>query len=264
VNPFDELVETGSTILRGLFDGATAAALHQRADGLYAAWAQRRDQGGLEAMEIEHLAGATIVFRSLAKTTAGRDFMLDVIEAFMHSPAFALYRQLFDDEIAFLLDVCQLRRQNPQRHAPQVPYHQDLSFVGTDFMVVNSWIPLDSCGPGAASPGLEVAGARVAEDLRIGGLPARGAHYFDLLEIDAATVQRRFPAAALRHPDMAPGDAVLFDQFTVHRTDVRPHHATERTSIEVRACRAASVPADHPLRARLIARCDGDAVRFSI
>jgi hypothetical protein len=264
VTPFDELVETGATIIRGVFDGATAAALHQRADMLYAAWAQRRDQGGLEAMEIEHLASATIVFRSLAKTTEGRDFMLDVLEAFLHSPAFALYQQLFDDEIAFLLDVCQLRRQSPERHAPHVPYHQDLSFVGTDFMVVNSWIALDPCGPGAAAPGLELAGPRVTEDLRIGGPPPRGAHYFDQLAIDAATVQRRFPAAARHHPDMAPGDGVLFDQFTVHRTDVRPHHATERTSLEIRACRASSVPDGHPLRARLIARCEGDAVRFSI
>src|SRR5215831_664008 len=132
---------------------------------LYAAWAQRRDQGGLEAMEIEHLASATIVFRSLARTSEGRDFMLDVIEAFVRSPAFALYRELFGDEIAFLLDVCQLRRQSPERRAPHVPYHQDLSFVGTDFMVLNSWIALDACGPATAAPGIELAGERVVEDL---------------------------------------------------------------------------------------------------
>ena len=87
--------------------------------------------------------------------------------------------------------------------------------------------------------------------------------YFDRIEIDPATLRQRVPETAWRRPDLDAGDAVLFDQFTVHRTLARPDQSARRTSLEFRACKAAELPADHALASRLLARCDGATISFA-
>jgi hypothetical protein len=262
----EQIGRLGSAVLRRVFDATVVQSLRGMTADLFAAWEARRDQGALEAMEAQHLAGGTIVFRSLLGTRPGQVFIMAALQEFVHSQAFDVYRRLFGDDIAFLLDVCQMRRQDAADTGPHVPYHQDLSFVGTGFRILNSWITLDICGPATAAPGLEFAAARVIEDLRPSPAtpPVTADRYFDRIEIDPSALRQRLPESVWQRPDLDAGDAILFDQFTVHRTLAGPDQGARRTSLEFRACQAAALPADHALASRLLARCDGTAVAFSL
>lgn len=261
----EQIGRLGSAVLRRVFDPVAVRSLRGMTADLFAAWEARRDQNALEDMEAQHLVGGTIVFRSLLGTQPGQVFIMAALQEFVHSRAFEVYRRLFGDDIAFLLDVCQVRRQDAANTGPHVPYHQDLSFVGTEFRILNSWITLDTCGPATAAPGLEFAAARVIEDLRSSPTtqPVTADRYFDRIEIDPATLRQRVPETVWRRPDLDAGDAIVFDQFTVHRTLARPDQNAFRTSLEFRACKAADLPADHALASRLLARCDGAEIRFA-
>jgi len=90
------------------------------------------------------------------------------------------------------------------------------------------WIALTPCGVHA--PSLEWVTAEESELL----LPAA-------LTPEAVSV--RFPAAAIEHAELAPGDVLLFDGLCLHRTHFTAVMAQARLSLELRCFRADAVPA---------------------
>jgi hypothetical protein len=119
----------------------------------------------------------------------------------------------------------------PSMPGTQVPFHQDMLVCTRKCM--NVWIPIDPCGAGTQSPGLELV-ARQLPSL----LPTRGGndneYAIQHMEIDEETVRTRVPAEWLWRPRFALGDALLFLGTTVHRTSVESGMDKLRTSIELR------------------------------
>ncbi|MGH8156482.1 MAG: hypothetical protein ACREPQ_00050 [Rhodanobacter sp.] len=104
-------------------------------------------------------------------------------------------------------------------------WHQDGSFMGSGIRSVNVWLSLSHCGEDAS--GLEFLPRRVPAVLPTG---SHGANFYwtvgpGMVELTAAGV-------ATVSPIFAPGDALLFDHFFLHRTGVPPGISKPRYAIE--------------------------------
>jgi hypothetical protein len=104
-------------------------------------------------------------------------------------------------------------------------WHQDGSFMGSDIRSVNVWLSLSHCGEDAS--GLEILPRRVPEVLPTG---SHGAKFYwtvgpGMVELTAAGVSTVSPV-------FAPGDALLFDHFFLHRTGVPAGISKPRYAIE--------------------------------
>lgn len=114
-----------------------------------------------------------------------------------------------------------LRRARPDAGTE---WHQDGAFLGNGTRTVNTWTALTSCGVDA--PSVDIF-ARPFEELvvtRTGDARydwSVGAKQADAL--DAGDVVR---------PVFAPGDAIMFNQLTLHRTGVSPEMTKDRYAIE--------------------------------
>ena len=113
------------------------------------------------------------------------------------------------------------------RRAPaDVPteWHQDGAFLGVATRTVNVWLACSPCG--VEAPGLDVVPRRMTEIVRTGTADAKWD--WSVGPEEAARIAGGEPA----HPAFAPGDALLFDQLTLHRTGVRPGMTQTRWAIE--------------------------------
>jgi ectoine hydroxylase-related dioxygenase (phytanoyl-CoA dioxygenase family) len=90
------------------------------------------------------------------------------------------------------------------------------------------WIALTPCGRDA--PGLQWVDTTLNRLLS----PA---------ELTAQAVAGRFGSARLRHPELAAGQALLFDGLLLHRTHLTPDMRGMRASLELRFFRADAKPA---------------------
>lgn len=152
------------------------------------------------------------------------------------------------EDVRFVLNNSLLRRQRPGDVERYVPFHQDAAFMGSDVTVVNCWIPLVPCG--VEAPGLEVVVAGGREVLATGGQGGKGGAIYDAIDLSEERVVRAFGIETLWHPAFELGDVLLFTNFTIHRTYVRPEMAENRISIEARAVSGGGLPerfADEPL-----------------
>ena len=114
-----------------------------------------------------------------------------------------------------------------RRSSPDVAgeWHQDGRFLGHDVRVVNVWIALSRCGGGTPSPGLEVVPRRL--DILPSG--TEDAVFDWTLSHD---VVERAADGVILDPIYEPGDALIFDQRTAHRTGARPGLTATRYAIE--------------------------------
>lgn len=104
-------------------------------------------------------------------------------------------------------------------------WHQDGRVLG-DVRVANVWIALARCGGDTDAPGLEVV------PQRLDGYLVSGT---DGAVLDFSIGQSRLEArvaAAIADPVYEPGDALIFDERTAHRTGSRPGLTSVRHSIE--------------------------------
>lgn len=125
------------------------------------------------------------------------------------------------------------------RHAD---WHQDGAFMGAHIRSVNVWLALSHCGEDAS--GLECLPRRLP-----GVLPT-GSHgaYFDW-SVGPGMVEQAAQGTATVSPVFAPGDALLFDHFFLHRTGVPAAIARDRYAIESWFFAPSSYPADQvPLK----------------
>ena len=107
-------------------------------------------------------------------------------------------------------------RLTRQRGGAGLPWHQDAAFYGGVFHAVNVWLAISTCG--ADAPGLNVIPRRFDD---VCGIEAGECFPLPL------TYGERFTAELVReiadghpvsNPDFRPGDALLFDELTMHRT----------------------------------------------
>ncbi len=116
-----------------------------------------------------------------------------------------------------------LRRQAAIKSAD---WHQDGAFLGGQTRSVNVWLALSPCGVDAAA--LDVVARRLPYVVQTGTHGAQlswtvGPGVVDVLAEGGAPVES---------PVFAPGDALLFDHFMLHRTGARPEMTQTRWAIE--------------------------------
>ena len=107
----------------------------------------------------------------------------------------------------------------------QADWHQDGAFMGADIRSVNVWLALSHCGEDAS--GLELLPRRLSQVLPTG---THGA-YFDW-SVGQGMVAETAAGMATASPVFAPGDALLFDHFFLHRTGIPAAIAKDRYAIE--------------------------------
>ncbi len=102
-------------------------------------------------------------------------------------------------------------------------WHQDGAFLGSTTRTVNVWVALTPCGLDA--PGVEVFGRAFPDIVTTG---TGGAEFtWSVGDEHAASLD-----GPLEVPTFEPGDALLFDQLTLHRTHITPSMRHRRYAIE--------------------------------
>jgi hypothetical protein len=113
-----------------------------------------------------------------------------------------------------------------RRTEPGIPagWHQDGAFLGTDIRTANVWVSLTDSGVDA--PGLEIVPQRFDTLVEQGTDP----------EIFAWSVAHdmavQVGGGRIEAPVFGPGDALILDQMTLHRTGVTPSMTKTRYAIE--------------------------------
>jgi hypothetical protein len=116
-------------------------------------------------------------------------------------------------------------------------WHQDGAFMGSDIRSVNLWLSLSHCGVDAS--GLELLPRRLSQVLPTG---SHGAN-FDW-SVGPGMVEQVAEGVATVSPVFAPGDALLFDHFFLHRTGIPAGIAKDRYAIESWFFAPSAYPAD--------------------
>lgn len=119
-------------------------------------------------------------------------------------------------------------RLTRQRAGPGLAWHQDASFYGGAFYAVNVWLAVSPCGAGA--PGLNVIPRRFdsvcgMEEGESFPLPVEYGERFT-----PERIRELAGEVPICDPDFAPGDALLFDEMTMHRTAPKEWKHTYRDS----------------------------------
>lgn len=104
-------------------------------------------------------------------------------------------------------------------------WHQDGAFMGTDIRSLNVWLSLSDCGEDAS--GIELLPQRLSRVLPTG---SHGA-LFDW-SVGQGMVEQAAQGTATVSPVFAPGDALLFDHYFLHRTGVPAAIAKDRYAVE--------------------------------
>lgn len=106
-------------------------------------------------------------------------------------------------------------------------WHQDGRFLGEDIKTVNLWLALSDCGGDADAPGIDIV---PGGERRIHETGTRGAA-FDWT-VGQGVVDEASRANPPVCPRFAPGDAIFFDHFNLHRSASSDHHRSSRYAVE--------------------------------
>ena len=247
----DGLNMRGVAVLPQALPCLQATAFAERARAIAALWREKELAGQLDSEDQFSLKVGTVHFLALMGDPVGRAFALDLFSAMACGPAWRLFRRLFGDAVAFPLRLCTIRWHAPPFQDTPVPLHQDVGFIGPEFPMVNCWLTFTPAGGAAA--GLEIEPVKLASELPKHGDPRRAANInFWSIEIDANAAAERLASGKRLRPLLGPGDAVMFDQFTPHRTWADPSMTLPRISVELRGCRAAHHGPRHKFPDKLI------------
>jgi hypothetical protein len=122
------------------------------------------------------------------------------------------------------------------QHGAFVPWHQEISVLDRGpLRTLNVWLTLSACGENA--PGFEFLPQRMDSIIE----PDGGFGFSDETLAGVADMSK------IVSPIYEPGDAIFFDEYLVHRTQVRPDMLELRRFIESWMF----APAGHPLREQL-------------
>lgn len=228
------LAHRGSLLVRGLLDPATAEDLRQdvvralAACDAYQAGAPVTDTtpwyvpfqpregysfGNLERNFTRSLGGVLSV--ESPRT------LFDVISAFQAAGIGELLEGYFGEWPAISAKKSTLRIASPDS---PTEWHQDGAFLGSETRTVNVWTALTPCG--VEAPGIDVFARPFDGIVKTGGDTAR----FDWsVSPDQAELLQR---GDIERPSFGPGDALIFNQLTLHRTGLSPTMTKDRYAIE--------------------------------
>jgi Phytanoyl-CoA dioxygenase (PhyH) len=146
-----------------------------------------------------------------------------VIEFFESRGVIDVISEFLGERPALSVQKTVLRRVSPTTRAD---WHQDGAFMGgAQVRAVNVWLALSACGVDA--PGLDIVPRRLSHIVETGKHGARFGWSAGQHSVDAAAGSAEFVT-----PTFAPGDALIFDQFLLHRTGGGPNMMQHRYAIE--------------------------------
>jgi ectoine hydroxylase-related dioxygenase (phytanoyl-CoA dioxygenase family) len=124
----------------------------------------------------------------------------------------------------------QMRVFQPNHPVPEaiLPWHQDAAVFPPGWRFLTAWILLHPARVETA-PGLAIVPAELDETLP--KETSEGAHW---LEADRARVAEILGRHGFVVPGLARGDALVFDQSTLHRTHMNPEATEPRVAIDMR------------------------------
>jgi hypothetical protein len=147
--------------------------------------------------------------------------LFDLIETLEQAGVGRLLRDYFGEPPMLLAKKATLRRV--ARDSKPGGWHQDGAFMGAGIRSLNLWLSLSHCGDDA--PGLDVVGRR------LDALVETGDGAFAAWGVKPH-VAEQVGAGAIMRPIFDPGDALLFDHLTLHRTAVDAGMKNDRYAIE--------------------------------
>jgi hypothetical protein len=147
--------------------------------------------------------------------------LFDLIETLEHVGVGRLTHGYFGEPPMILARKATLRRIT--HDAKTGGWHQDGAFMGRGIRSLNVWLSLSHCGDDA--PGLDVVGRRLDDLVQSG----------DGAFADWGVkphIAEQVGAGAMVRPIFDPGDALLLDHLTLHRTAVDEGMKNDRYAIE--------------------------------
>jgi hypothetical protein len=147
--------------------------------------------------------------------------LFDLIEALETAGVGRVVRDYFGEPPTILARKATLRRV--PRDASTGGWHQDGAFMGAGIRSLNVWLSLSHCGDDA--PGLDVVSRRLNE------LVPTGDAAFAAWGVTPEAAERVAAGAVVR-PIFEPGDALLLDHLTLHRTAADTGMKNDRHAIE--------------------------------
>ena len=223
----------GALLVRGLFPEAACRHMRNSIDAALAAF-EGSGAGSAESWHVplSDLAGDPLspVYRangyqvfdgqvSVADTPLAAGYILQQYRD-MGLPG--LVGEYLGVRPALSLEKWTLRRVPPTTNSS---WHQDGAFLGEGVGTLNMWVALSECGESAS--GLDLVARRFDRIVPTG---TDGA-YFDW-DVSPAEVERARGDSPIVSPVFAPGDAVFFDHFLLHRTGLAPNMTRDRYALE--------------------------------
>lgn len=169
-----------------------------------------------------------------------------LLKLFWNSPLPDLFTQLYRDEPLLILRLCTLRYQRPSQDFNYVPWHLDANFFGFGAPFMTAWVPFHDVGE--HSPGLDICSPiQPVEDARIAALwRTLGPDDKSNVSLDPDNVAYLFGSDnfGMASPALRCGDAMLFDQYILHRTQTLANASRNRLAIEFRMTSKTRFPED--------------------
>lgn len=241
----------GALIVRGLLQEPEAAQLRQRIDRVVAAREMPETFPALEsdaawyARSVEAWGKPSQFFRRPGQGEESSSIWV-ADSPHVACELLALYERLclpellqayFGEPARLSVKKWVLRKIAPKKNG-NAGWHQDGRFLGEGIGTVNLWLALSDCGGSASAPGIDlvVDGRREIHPTGTDGA------WFDWT-VGPERVERLAEECAITQPRFAPGDALLFDHYSLHRTALEDHHTSIRYAIESWFFAASSAPA---------------------
>lgn len=226
------ILHHGCLLVRGLLDGSDAQRLAAGIDASLAA--AQEPQAEPDAWHspfptpadsrLGQPGSRSFGARAQSMWTADSPRMLfDLIELFESLRVTDMIGEYLGERPALSVGKSALRRVSPTLSA--TAWHQDGAFLGADVRSVNLWLSLSHCGEDASA--MDVVPKRITRVLETGtdNAPLTWC-------IGDAKVSEAAQGTPVASPIFAPGDALLFDHFFVHRTSLPPGRCRDRYAIE--------------------------------
>ncbi len=234
------LVNHGSLVVRGLVSPNRVASL---TEGIERAF-QARDASGDGSVAAEGTSPWFVPFGPEAGYTGAplnREWvregggvwmadsprlMSEVLELYTDARLDQVIAEYLGERPTISLRKWVLRRVPPD--LARADWHQDGAFLGPDVRSVNVWLALSPCGGGHDASGLELVPRR----LELQSTGTDGAYFGWSVGPELVDRLVASTGSAVICPRFEPGDAILFDDRMLHRTEVGDRLSQPRYAIE--------------------------------
>ena len=231
----------GGLIVRGLLPSADAAELRGDIDRVFdlwdadlagrkadfdgrgqAAWLRKLSDPDTSALVGEQWRSGSAMFAGQRSPADSPHVAEKIVRMYSLCGLTDLVAGYLGEQPALSLEKWTLRRVPTTANTS---WHQDGAFLGETIRTVNVWIALSDCGIDAS--GLDIVPRRFDEIVETG----TGGAYFNW-DVGGEVVEQVRGDRELLSPVFAPGDAVIFDQYLLHRTGIKEGLTKDRYALE--------------------------------